>query len=203
MYRIVIASLVFMVVIFFGMGLPVTAQTNCPNIEGVWDFDQTFIELCYSTAPGVYAPGIVKGETLDNTSGTPTYVRKMGTQEFFQDPNHNCLFWAKRIMTNQGRYSTPPDPQVIPPPLQPPWLPERIDWYVGMIDNGGSKLTMRIIPNAGTPAARAEGKITSFDRRNRPKEIEYIVDTDVPSPFCGGPGLTGADKGAGSFYNRR
>ncbi len=203
MKRIVLASLVSMVLVFFGFGSSASAQTSCPNIEGIWDFDQTFIELCYTTPPGYYAPGIVRGETDANPSGTPTYVRKMGTQEIFQDPNHNCLFWSKRTTTNQGRYSTPPDPQIIPPPLQPPFLPERIDWYVGMIHNSGNKLTMRIMPNMGTPAARVEGKFTSFDRRNRPDEIEYLVDTDIPSPLCGGQGLTGADAGMGTFYNRR
>ena len=62
---------------------------------------------------------------------------------------------------------------------------------------------MRIIPSMGTPATRVEGKITSFDRRNRPDEIEYLVDTDIPCHFVDGRGLTGADAGMGTFYNRR
>jgi hypothetical protein len=206
MYRIVLASFVFMVLILFGIGSLASAQSSCPNIEGIWDFDQTYIELCYTTPPVfyfspptyIYQPGIVQGESI-TPSGTPTYVRKMGTQEIFQDPNNNCLFWGKRIVTNQGRYSTPPDPQTMPWPL----TPQRVDWYVGTIHSGGNKITMRAIPSDGTPPARSEGKITSVDRRGRPKEIEYLVDTDVPEPLCGPGAFTGADAGMGTFYNLR
>ena len=207
MKRIVIATLVFMVLVLFGIGSSASAQTSCPNIEGIWDFDQTFIELCYTTPPVFtfgppvyYAPGIVQGETDANPSGTPTYVRKTGIQEFFQDPNNNCFFWSKRVTTNQGRYASPPNPLEPPPEL----FYDRTDWCVGTFHGfDGGKITMRIIPNAGAPAARIEGKIAGVDRKGRPKAIEYLIDTDIPSPLCGSPGLTGADVGMGTFYNRR
>jgi hypothetical protein len=208
MKRIVIATLVFMVLVLFGIGSSASAQTSCPNIEGVWDFDQTYIELCYTTPPHFYwnppepyeyAPGIVQGQTDANPSGTPTYVRKTGTQEIFQDPNNNCLFWGKRIVTSQGRSTNPSDPQITVWPL----TPNRVDWYVGTMHSGGNKLTMRVIPSNGTPATRTEGKITNVDRRGRPKEIEYLVDTDVSEPLCGPGAFTGADAGMGTFYNRR
>ena len=38
MYRIVLASFVFMVLVLFGIGSLASAQTECPNIEGSLGF---------------------------------------------------------------------------------------------------------------------------------------------------------------------
>jgi len=199
MYRIAAAVLVFVSLVCIGALSNVYAQgapqQSCPDIRGTYDFEATYIQLLYTTPPkikaGKYTPGIIQGQA---DTGTPTYVKKTGTFTIYQgsapegttDTGLSCLFHAKRVQ-NYTKASGYANYEL---DLATPYE----DWYTGAIHGGGTKVTLRVITNVATPAARYSGDIATDG------QILYVNESDLPTTVAGG--YLGAFTGKGRMFNK-
>jgi len=209
MYRIAVAAFFFVSLVCFGVGSNVYAQlTNCPDVRGTWDFQQTYIQICYTTPPQLtvpptpsYSPGTIQGQEYPGyeESGVPTYVTKTGTYTIYQYQNpdtseFSCFIHAKRVHNHTKNSAYIVNEYDVNPP--------REDWYSGVIHGAGTRLTMRAIPSESSPAGRWEGELIKNKRTREVTEICYVADTDLPAPLCYPILNTGATAGGGHLYNR-
>jgi hypothetical protein len=205
MYRTAVATLVFVSLVCLGAFSNVYAQGSplqtCPDIRGTYDFEATYIQVLYTTPPKIkaskYTPGNIQGQgwTGYEESGVPTYVKKKGTFTIYQgsapagttDTGLSCLFHAKRVHDYTERFGfNAKEGAYLATPYE--------DWYTGAI-HGGTKITMRVIANEATPAARYSGDIVAVDN-----QILYVNESDLPSAVAGG--YLGAFTGKGRLFNR-